>query len=185
MILFLIPIGLCKTQLFYFTPQFPTPYHELYCKAIGANDQKKILTIIIVDRSTKIRLVRAYFTSFYGREPWHITNNCIEYICTAWRRGIRQVWRLPNTTHSSLLPGLCKTIPLLDLFYKRMLKFVYRCLNSQSLIVNVIVRHSILFSRMNSTTGRNVLSGCQRYHTSIYNIIGCNFSIIATLTVLL
>ena len=132
MILFLIPIGLCKTQLFYFTPQFPTPYHELYCKAIGANDQKKILTIIIVDRSTKIRLVRAYFTSFYGREPWHITNNCIEYICTAWRRGIRQVWRLPNTTHSSLLPGLCKTIPLLDLFYKRMLKFVYRCLiNSQ------------------------------------------------------
>ena len=58
-----------------------------------------------------------------------------------------------------------------------MLKFVYRCLNSQSLIVNFIVRHSILFSRMNSTIGRNVLSCSQRYHTSIYNIIGCNFSV--------
>ena len=58
-----------------------------------------------------------------------------------------------------------------------MLKFVYRCLNSQSLIVNFIVRHSILFSRMNSTIGRNVLSCSQRYHTSISSIISCNFSI--------
>ena len=43
--------------------------------------------------------------------------------------------------------------------------------------VNFIVRHSILFSRMNSTIGRNVLSCGQRNHTSIYNIIGCNFNI--------
>ena len=130
-----------------------------------------------VDCGTKIRLVKAYCTSFYGCELWDLSNNYIENICTAWRCGIRQVWRLPNTTHSSLLPGLCKTIPLLDLFYKRMLKFVYRCLNSQSLVVNFIVRHSILFSRMNSTIGRNVLSCSQRYHTSIYNINGCNFNI--------
>ena len=96
------------------------------------------------------------------------------YCLEMWNQA---VWRLPNTTHLSLLPGLCKTIPLLDLFYKRMLKFVYRCLSSQSLIVNFIVRQSILFSRMNSTIGRNVLSCSQHYHTRIYNIIGCNFSI--------
>ena len=30
---------------------------------------------------------------------------------------------------------------------------------------------------MNSTIGRNVLSCSQRYHTSIYNINGCNFNI--------
>lgn len=129
-----------------------------------------------VDCSTKIRLVKAFCTSFYGCELWNMSNNSIENICTAWRCGIRQVWRLPNTTHSTFLPGLCKTIPLHDLFYKRMLKFVYRCINSQSLIVNFIVRHSILFGRMNSTLGRNVLSCSQRYHTSIYNIIDCSFS---------
>ena len=30
---------------------------------------------------------------------------------------------------------------------------------------------------MNSTIGRNVLNCSKRYHTSIYNIISCNFSI--------
>jgi hypothetical protein len=130
-----------------------------------------------VDCSTKIRLVKAYCTSFYGCEIWDLSNNCIESICTAWRRGIRQVWCLPNTTHSSLLPGLCGTLPLHDLFYKRMLKLVYQCLNSPSSIVNFIARHSILFGRMHSTVGRNVMSCCERYHTSIDSIVNRTFII--------
>jgi hypothetical protein len=87
-----------------------------------------------VDCCTKILLVEAYCTSFYGCELWDMSNYCIENICTTWRCGIRQVWRLPSTTHSSLLLGLCQTIPILDLFYKLMLKFVYRCLNKMSVI---------------------------------------------------
>jgi len=39
--------------------------------------------------------------SFRGR---HIgsaeVNDYIDSICIAWRRGVRKVWRLPNTTHS-------------------------------------------------------------------------------------
>ena len=128
-----------------------------------------------VDCSTKIRLVKAYCNSLYGCELWDFSNNCIENICTAWRRGIRQVWRVPNTTHSSLLPGLCETLPLRDLFYKRMLNLVYQCLNSQSPMVNFITRHSILFGRMNSTIGRNVLSCCERYHTTINSIVNRTF----------
>ena len=34
-----------------------------------------------------------------------------------------------------------------------------------------MVRHSILFGRMNSTIDRNVMSCCERYHTSIDSII--------------
>ena len=101
-------------------------------------------------------------------------NSCIENICTAWRRGI---WRVPYTTHSSLLPGLCETLPLRDLFYKRMLNLVYQCLNSQSPIVNFTIRHSILFGRMNSTIGRNVLSCCERYHVTINSIVNRTFLI--------
>jgi hypothetical protein len=127
-----------------------------------------------VDCSTKIRLVKAYCTRFYGCELWDLSNNCIESICTAWRRGIRQVWRVPNTTHSSLLPELCETLPLRDLFFKRMLNLVYQCLISQSPIVNFITRHSILFGRMNSTIGRNVLS-CERFHTPINSIVTRTF----------
>ena len=42
-----------------------------------------------VDCGTKIRLVKAYCTSFYGCELWDLSNNYIENICTAWRCGIR------------------------------------------------------------------------------------------------
>ena len=58
-----------------------------------------------------------------------------------------------------------------------MLKLVYHCLNSQSSVVNFIVHHSILFGCMNSTIGRNVLSCCERYHTSIDSIFNRTFPI--------
>ena len=56
-----------------------------------------------------------------------------------------------------------------------MLNLIYQCLNSQSPIVNFITRHSILFGRMNSTVGRNVLSCCERYHTTINCIVNRTF----------
>ena len=122
-----------------------------------SNLNSRIINIVCnfrkVDCITEFRLVKAYCTSFYGSELWDLSNSCIENICTAWRRGIRHVWRVLNTTHSSLLPGLCGTLLLRDLFFKRMLNVVYQCLNSQSSIVNFITRHSILFGRMNSTIG--------------------------------
>jgi len=89
-----------------------------------------------------------------------------------------------NTTHSSLLPGISKTLPLTDLLYTRLLKFVYRCLSSRSFIVNYIARHSILFCRTNSIVGRNVLSSCQHNSTDIFSVITYTASILRTLIVL-
>ena len=85
-----------------------------------------------VDCLTKTRLVKAYCTSFYGAEIWDLSHNSIDSICTAWRKGIRRIWKVPNTTHSVLIPSLCDSIPLIDLFYKRTLKFIYACLISSS-----------------------------------------------------
>jgi len=106
--------------------------------------------------NTKIRLIKTYCTSLYGVELWDLSDSYIDSICIAWRRGVRKVWRLPNTTHSSLLPLISNTMPLIDLLYRRLLKFVYRCLSSRSFVVNFIARHSILFCHMNSIVGRNV-----------------------------
>jgi len=65
--------------------------------------------------NTKIRLIKTYCTSLYGAELWDLSNNCIDSICIAWRRGVRKVRRLPSATHSSLLPGISNTmINLLD-----------------------------------------------------------------------
>ena len=49
-------------------------------------------------------------------------------------------------------------------------------LNSHSSTVNCVVRHSILFGRMNSTVDRNVISCCKRYNTSLDCLINHTFS---------
>jgi hypothetical protein len=51
-------------------------------------------------------------------------------------------------------------MPLIDMFYKRMLNFVYKCLTSESLLVNFIVRHGMTHGQMESAVGRNVLNCC-------------------------
>jgi hypothetical protein len=136
----------------------------------------KILCIFSnVNSCTKTKLVKSYCTSFYGAEIWDLSNKEIESINTAWRKGIRRIWQVPYTTHSALIPGLCDTIPLVDLFYKRMLNFVYRCLQSESPIVNFIVRHGISFGVTDSIIGRNVLKCSLRYNTSIESISKLEF----------
>jgi len=81
--------------------------------------------------NTKIRIIKTYCTSLYGAELWDLSNDYIDSICITWWRGVRKVWRLPKTTHSSLLPGISNTMPLIDLLYGRLFKFVYRCLSSR------------------------------------------------------
>jgi len=51
--------------------------------------------------NTKIRLIKTYCTSLYGAELWDLSNNYIDSIGIAWRRGVRKVWRLRK--HNSLV----------------------------------------------------------------------------------
>jgi hypothetical protein len=112
---------------------------------------------------TTLKLVRC----FYGAEIWDLPHSDIETLCTAWRKGIRQIYQLPFKTYSALTPGLCHTLPLTDLFYKRMVNFVYGCLNCQSSLVNFITHHGALVGQMGSVLGRNVIYCSQRYNTTI------------------
>jgi len=78
-----------------------------------------------VNCQTKTILVKTYCTSFYVAELWDLSRSNIESICNAWRKRIRRIWQLPNTTHYVLLPVLSDTLPLLDLFFVRMLSFAW------------------------------------------------------------
>jgi len=128
---------------------------------------KILCTFSNINCRTKAKLVQSYCASFYGAELWDQSNIGIESISAAWRKGIRRIWQVPCTTHSALIPGLCDTLPLVDLFYKRMLNFVYRCIKSESPLVGFIVRHGMLFGVMDSIIGRNVLNCSSRYNISI------------------
>jgi len=61
---------------------------------------KILCTLRNVNCYTKTRLVMSYCTSFDGAETGDLSQNGREAICVAWRKGIRSIWRLPNTTHS-------------------------------------------------------------------------------------
>ena len=128
-----------------------------------------------VNCQTKTRLIKAYCTSFYGAELWDLSQNSIESICIAWRKGIRRIWQLPNTTHSALIPDLSDTLPLLDVFYTRMLNFAYSCLRSKSPLINFIARHGIQYGQMDSVMGRNILNCSFRYAIRREEILNLHF----------
>ena len=109
----------------------------------------------------------------YGTCHTAILSHCV---LLGEKESCRRVYQLPYTTHSLLIPGLCDTLPMIDLFYKRMLNFVYRCLNSQSSLVNFVTRHGILSGQMNSVLGRNVINCSLRYNTSVDCIAKLEFS---------
>jgi hypothetical protein len=132
---------------------------------------KVIFNFRKVDCMTKTKLVNAYCTSFYGAEIWDLSHRDIESLCTSWRKGLRRIWHIPHNTHSVLLPRLSNTLPLMDVFYKRMVSFVQRCLSSESLLVRSFITQAILYGQADSFSGRNVRNCCLRYHVALDDIV--------------
>jgi len=77
--------------------------------------------------------------------------------------------------HSALIPDLSDTLPLLDMFYTRLVNFVYKCLRSESSPVNGIARRGIIYGQMDSIIGRNILNCSFRYKISLDNILNLHF----------
>ena len=73
-----------------------------------------------------------------------------------------------------LLPDLSDTLPLLDVFYMRMLNSVYSCHHSESSLINFMVRHGIN-GQMDFTIGRNRFNCSLRYDTSLDDILNMQF----------
>ena len=73
------------------------------------------------------RLFQSYCTSYYGCELWQLANPIVDSFCSAWRKGLRRVWKLPYNTHCSLLPVISQCIPIFDELCRRSLNFVRSC----------------------------------------------------------
>jgi hypothetical protein len=59
----------------------------------------------------------------------------------------------------------------MDVFYKRMVSFVQRCLSSESLLVRSFITQAILYGQADSFSGRNVRNCCLRYHVAPDDIV--------------
>ena len=59
------------------------------------------------DPVTKLSLLRAYCSSFYGSVVWDLSHSSIDAFCAIWCKSLRRIWNLLHTTHWALLPQLC------------------------------------------------------------------------------
>jgi len=110
-------------------------YGRHTCKQISHIVQinKVLYNFSKVNCQTKTRLLKAYCTSFYEAELWDLSQNDIESVFTAWRiYGIFQIPRilLSYQTYKRYLAAVGHV-------YMRMVNFIYKCLRSESSLVQV------------------------------------------------
>ena len=129
-----------------------------------------------LDSVTKVRLLKAYCSSYYGCELWDFWDKEVESFCKAWRHGQRAVWKLPYNTHSRYLPIVCNSIPIMDELCRRFLSFLHKCSVSQNKLVNFVIRFGVLFGGMFSGCGRNALFCSSRYSVDSVDFLRNNLS---------
>ena len=107
----------------------------------------------------------------YGCELWVLSNRHISELCVAWRKSLRRVWRLPNTTHCYLLPLLSQCLPLEDEICKRSRNFIRDCLCNSSGLVSAIANYGVFYGRYDSFLGHNALFCVNKYNVNICDIV--------------
>jgi len=79
---------------------------------------------------------------FYGY--WLLTTNEIKDLCVSWCKALRQVWCLPNTSHSYFLPILSQCLPLFDEICRHSINFIRSCLSNESSLFRHISQYAVL-----------------------------------------
>jgi len=100
-----------------------------------------------------------------------LANTNVDSFCAAWRIGLRRIWKLPNTTHCSLLPVISHCLPIFDELCRRSLNFARSCITRDCYLIRFIASFGIVHARHSSPIGRNVLHCVKRYHCTYNNFL--------------
>ena len=120
----------------------------------------------------KIKLFQSYCMSLYGCELWLLSTGEIDDLCVAWRKGLRRVWSLPNTSHSYLLHMLSQCLPLFDEISRRSINFIRFCITHESSLVSFTAQYAVNHVRMlSSFLGQNASFCLRRYNCSLYDLL--------------
>ena len=111
----------------------------------------------------KTRLLDTYCLDLYGSQLWNYSKHDVNQFYVAWRKTIRRLWKIPNTTHCNLLSSINSSEPIVYKLGKRRAKFIWSCLNSH----NCVIKNISLSSKSSSSSdfGDNY-----RYLSYKYNI---------------
>ena len=95
----------------------------------------------------KYRLFKSYCMSVYGSQLWDFSSHHCERFYTAWRKCVRRLIGVPNTTHRCLLHLICNDTNVDTQLHCRVLNFLLSCSKSKSSHVQVCLQEVISGSR--------------------------------------
>ena len=73
----------------------------------------------------------------YGCELWNLNSSDVQKFYIAWRKVKRRIWKLPSTTHNSIIHNITSNIHII--LEKRFIKFMHNALNG-----NIVCRQILL-----------------------------------------
>ena len=104
----------------------------------------------------KSKVLATYCLDLYRSQLWNYSSIEVQSFYVAWRKTIRRLWKLPNTTH-------CLLLPIEIILEQRCAKFIWSIINSTNTIIKAMALLAI--SSVNSTFGDNY-----KYLSFKYNI---------------
>jgi len=86
-----------------------------------------------------------------------------QVIVRAWRKGLRQIWELPNTFCTDYLSTIFHTDPIYDVLCRHFLNFITTCYVSDSELIQFIAKHAVFCAHAQSPFGHNYALCYERY----------------------
>jgi hypothetical protein len=117
----------------------------------------------------KYKLFKSFCMSAYGSQLWDWSSRSVDRFCTAWRKCIRRVFKLPRTTHCVLLPLVCDDINVNSQLHSRFLNFFHSCVSSNNQCVQLCAKQALYGSRSAVCNSLNYI--CHKYDIYKYDIV--------------
>ena len=101
-------------------------YKKIVINHIHRNVQKfycKVNSVLFdfkdIPSNVKSKQIDTYCLDLYGSQLWKYSKNDVNSLYTTWRKVVRRIWKIPNTTHCNLLPSINKSLPIEFLMEKK------------------------------------------------------------------
>jgi len=113
-------------------------------------------------------LFKTQCMSLYGAQLWDYSSSDCNRFYTAWRKSIRLLLGLPNTTHCQLLHHIVNDIPVECQVHRRFFKFVYTAVNSNNAYTRLCAKLALMGS--NSAVSKSLTYLCSTYNIDKFRL---------------
>ena len=112
----------------------------------------------------RYKLFKSQCMVAYGSQLWDFDSIFVDKFFTSWRKCVRRVWGLPNTTHGDLLPGICHDRSIELQLLSRSLNFVRNAAKSENILLKTSI--GIALNGSSSAVSNSMCKLASEFHVS-------------------